>query len=142
MAVRTSAEAVEKIIEVDELITDLDPFILSANKLVTKFCASEDYDDEELEMIERWLAAHFYAIRDPRITQEAIGPIRENKQVQLGLHFNVTTYGQHALVLDYHGGLATLQKNITKGTKTPQVGAYWLGGSPSEIEDILRDIEV
>jgi hypothetical protein len=64
---RTTEAAVKLIIKVNETATpSLTPFIDAANMLVTKLCTSDDLDDDQLEIIERWLAAHFYAIRAPR----------------------------------------------------------------------------
>jgi len=50
MAVRTTAEAVGGIIEVDATIS-LTPFIEVANALVTEHCSTDDYDATRLELI-------------------------------------------------------------------------------------------
>ena len=74
MAVRTTFDAVALIAEVDtDVSADLAPFIETANYLVTQLCASATklvnevetpfYDDVALELIERWLSAHFYHVR-------------------------------------------------------------------------------
>lgn len=125
---RTTAVAVKAIIEVDEDISDdLAPFIETANELVTELCAPvATYTSTRLELIERWLAAHFYAIRDPRAASENASGVGASYQHQVGLNLNVTTYGQQAMILDTAGALAVLNKSTTDG-KRRAVGALWLG---------------
>lgn len=126
MAVRTTDELVRGIIETEVSISDLTPFIQSASMLVDKFCEGVGYQEQELEMIERWLSAHFYAIRDPRRSAESAGSVAESYQYRLGLHLQVTTYGQMAMILDYNGGLAALNASIEDG-KTGPPDIAWLG---------------
>ena len=59
MAVRTTAAAVQGIIEHDATIP-LTPFIEAASALVTQCCTDLDtaYVAAQLELIERWLSAH------------------------------------------------------------------------------------
>ena len=116
MAVRTTQELVQGIIEADlDTWPDLTPFIEAASQLVDDVCTSSGYSDPKLERIERWLAAHFYAIADPRFLREevstSITSIIESK-VDLGL--DVTRYGQMAKVLDTEGSLAALD-NLASG---------------------------
>lgn len=130
---RTTYAQVAEIIEIDATITtDAAPFIATANALVTRVCADkldEDgtayYTDDDLELIERWLAAHFYAIRDPRYASEAAGSVNASYQYKVDLHLAVTTYGQQAMMLDTAGGLAALSKG-----KRRRVGASYLGTDP------------
>ncbi len=123
---RTTVELVQGIIEVDDTI-GLDPFILTANQLVTECCVAAGYADERLELIERWLAAHFYAIRDLRVAQEQAGPVNESFQYRVGLNLNVTVFGQQALALDTAGTLAILSKRTEEGKGVPKVGVTWAG---------------
>lgn len=131
---RTDADAVGGLLEVDVDI-DLDPFIESANFLVTKVCVVADsgYDDVQLEIIERYLAAHFYGLRDPSRTQEQIDVVRdmfETNKVDLGLQ--LTRWGQQALRFDTNGYLAALD-NAVKDVTKPLPGGLrnrsimWLG---------------
>lgn len=126
---RTTQAAVEAIIEVDEdAVADLTPFIDAANELVTEICAPvATYTAARLELIERWLAAHFYAVRDPRVASEGVKGVTASYQHRVGLHLAVTTYGQQAMLLDTNGGLAALSKRMEEGTVTPTVGVTWLG---------------
>lgn len=131
---RTTSAAVEAIIDVDVEI-DLTPFIEVANSLVTEKCASalnEDgdayYDAARLELIERWLSAHFYAIRDPRVSSEQAGSVGASYQNRVDLGLDQTTYGQQAKILDTAGGLASLDIMAKKGKS--RVKGYWLGRDP------------
>ena len=109
MARVTDAE-VREIIEIDSSITDLTPFITPANLIVTKECTDSSLDAAQLKEIERWLAAHFVAIRDMRSAREQAGQVSIGYQWKLGLNLQVTMYGQQAIMLDTSGALANLNK--------------------------------
>jgi len=139
MTVRTSKTNVEAIIELDpEVVPDdaaLLPFITIANELVTESCTGDNapstaYTDERLELIERWLTAHFYTNRDPRAANEKIGPIGNAFQSKVDLGFDTSHYGQSAIRLDTNGGLAKLNNDMKKGK--PRVGMAWLGTDPDD----------
>lgn len=130
MATRTNSALVEAIIEVDVTI-DLAPFILTASELVTELCVPAGYTDIRLELIERWLAAHFYAVRDPRATDEKAGSVGASYESKVDLNLNLTRYGQQALVLDTKGGLAALNRSASlAGGGRRTVGVTWLGSEP------------
>jgi len=96
------------IIDVDSTITDLTPFITIANLLVTEKL-STIHSDDMLKEIERWLAAHFVAIRDPRAKSESIGGISISYGGNMnGEGLRSTLYGQQVLALDFSGTLAKL----------------------------------
>lgn len=123
MAARTTVELVGGIIELDDAI-DLSPFIEAAAALVD----SIEEDDEDniltptrLELVERWLSAHFYAIRDPRPTSERAGPVSASYQSQVGFGLKLSHYGQMAIVFDATGTLKALSNGLTKAT------VAWLG---------------
>jgi len=119
---------VGKIIEVDATITsDLAPFIETANLLVTKICTSASYTDEDLELIERWLSAHFYAVRDPRPSSERAGAVGANYQHAVALNLAVTTYGQQAMLVAYMGELSALNRRATQGKVRVTPGVSWVG---------------
>jgi hypothetical protein len=122
---RTTTDVVAQIIEVDSAI-DVEPFIEIANELVTEACGDAGYSDTRLELIERWLAAHFYAIRDNRVATEGAGTVNTTYQFRVGLNLNVTIYGQQALVLDTKGLLAALSKQAETG-ESKRPGLMWLG---------------
>ena len=135
---RTTASEVQTIIETDPSIivvdADLDPFIAVANELVTELCTGTAgptpvYTATRLELIERWLSAHFYAIRDPRTTSESAG-VSASYESQVDLGLALSRYGQQAKLLDTHGGLASLDNQTKKGL-TRTVGVTWLGTAPT-----------
>ena len=125
MAVKTTITAVGLIIEIDSAI-DLTSFIETANALVTECCSEDDYDDTRLELIERWVSAHLYTIRDARAESEKAGSVSEKKQSKVDLGFDTSHYGQTAMRLDTAGGLAALNTQMKKQGKRP-VGITWLG---------------
>ena len=112
---------------------DLMPFITSANELVTEVCAAPGvYSSGRLELIERWLAAHFYHILDPQASQETVGAIQATLDTKTDLGLNVTKYGQQAMRLDTGGYLAAMDNAMKTVTKTlpgggKKVGVTWLG---------------
>lgn len=113
MAIRTTEEAVGKIIELDAAI-DLTPFMESANNLVDQVCLDSDYSDATLELIERWLSAHFYAIRDPRAIQESVKGISQQFSDPTKPGLSSTLWGQTAMALDTAGNLAAVDDGLKK----------------------------
>jgi len=125
MALRTTAELVAGIIEVDEDIS-LTPFMNAANELVTELCAGvSSYSTTRLQTIETWLSAHFYAIRDPRLVSEKASKVASTNQSKVDLAFDNSHYGQMAMGLDTNGGLASLNKRMKMGGGVPSL--TWLG---------------
>jgi len=124
MAIRTTSEAVELIIETDVDIS-LDPFIETGSALVDwldEKGAPDYHTDTMLELIERWLSAHFYAIRDPRRSLEAVRGIQEQFAIKVGLGLDQTPYGQQAIILDTSGALDRLNDG-----KTGKPAMFWMG---------------
>ena len=137
MAIRTTALAVEGILEESPSLT-LTPFIEAASYLVDKVCATATDDDgtayytaTDLELIERWLSAHFYHVAATRANREEAGSVAETKRSKVDLGLNLTHYGQHAMLLDVAGGLATLDE---MGIRLGLATVTWLG-TPDEEED-------
>ena len=129
MAYRVTAEEVSQIIEVDSGITTLTPFIATANDLVTELCSGSGYSVTKLALIELWLSAHFYAVRDPRLSSEKAG-VDVAYQHKIDMRLAVTTYGQQAMLIDTAGSLAALNERTGKGART--VGVVWLGTDLSD----------
>jgi len=117
---RATAELVAEVIEVDPAI-DLDPFILTASQLVDLVEANSDLSTAVLQNIERWLAAHFYTLRDPRTTSERAGSVMENYQSSVGPGLATSHYGQAAMALDTSGTL----RNLSRGKR--QASMFWAG---------------
>lgn len=128
---RTTAELVAGIIQVDATIP-LDPFILTANELVTEKCGAlvPPYTDVRLELIERYLSAHFYTLRDPRTTEETAGPVRAEYQSAVALGLQTSHYGQTALQLDTSGALAALNHFSNTGPGKRTISVYHAARNP------------
>jgi hypothetical protein len=134
MAIRTTDAAVRGIIET-VVTTSLVPFMTAANELVTELCApvlatdgvTPYYTAARLELIERWLSAHFYTNLDPRAVSEKISVISERFQSKVDLNLATSHYGQTAMILDTKGGLARWNEDIKKGIKRIDARIKWLG---------------
>lgn len=130
---RTTAAAVAALAEdgsIDAAVVP--PFLETANRLVTKLLATKDLlDDTDLELIERWLAAHFYKSAIMEASSETVEGVSEAKQYRLGLVLLSTMWGQQACILDITGTLAAYSKAVEQG-KAGRVKATWLGKEPTE----------
>lgn len=131
---RTTATAVRGIAKIKRSIedSDLDPFIEAANAIVTKVCLDSDYTDPELELIERWLSAHFYHVFDPRRNQERADVVSAFYEGKSGMGFDFTRYGQMAKRLDTAGNLAILDANCAAGRRPITPTLTWLGRTEEE----------
>ncbi len=133
MAVRTTATDVEELLAAnwdDE--TSVTPYIQTANMLVNRVVVLAArlpspivFTAAELELIERWLAAHCYCQTDMLYQSKSTGGASASFQGQTAMHLESTRYGQMAMDLDYSGVLATINKR-----QVAQM--YWLGKPPSE----------
>lgn len=135
MAVRTTAGAVEAICEVEPTIS-LTPFIETANSVVTRVCVKTptSYTSVELELIERWLSAHFYCTRDPKTIFEMAGAVAARYEGKVDLNLNNTRYGQQAMLIDTEGGLAALNREVgRKGVGRVRVN--WVGTDSDEDDE-------
>lgn len=145
MPIRTTVEKVTGIVEVCDDI-DVDPFIEAAAFLIDKIVEPSStstvyppvvvYDEMDLELIERWLAAHFYTIRDNRIDTEKVDTASEKLRYKVDLGLDQTQYGQKAKLLDVNGALArwdskSKQKTAdADATTTRTASVRWAGGKP------------
>lgn len=130
---RATLALVQGVIEVDDdLIPDeaaMLPFITLANELVTEVCTGTAgptvaYSTERLELIETWLAAHFYTNLDPRAVSESAG-VSASYQSRVDLGFDTSHYGQTAMRMDTNGGLARLNQEAKNGKR--RIKVTWLG---------------
>lgn len=142
---RTTYDAVAELAEVDTTITTtLAPYIESASWMVETHLTPilhpttglAFYDDTALELIERYLAAHFYVLRDPHRSSESAG-VSESYQRVINMFFDQSVYGQHAKLLDYSGTLAALQERTEDGKSMAgpfqqQFTLEWLGKQRGE----------
>lgn len=131
---RTTAEAVQTLLgEAYQTAYPVTSVITTANLVVTKNCTDTAFTTDELEIIERYVAAHLYCISHPRATQEKAGSVSENKQHVEGLGFNATEFGQQALLLDWSGALAALNTSAGKGLRR-SVSLTWAGKENPVVE--------
>lgn len=105
---------------------DLSAYIEAAEMLVNARCVGlvvggKSYSDAELVIIEKWLAAHFFACENPRLRQEIIGRSSETILTKNDLGLKLTHEGQQVMVLDYLGGLVGL------GADRKKIKITWLG---------------
>lgn len=118
MAIRTTSDAVKAIIETDDDVSeDLAPFIETASFLVDSYCEPEGGSATELELIERWLSAHFYAQRDPRAASEGVSSVNVSYQTSVKVGLANTHYGQMAMRIDTSGALAAMDKGAEDGSE-------------------------
>jgi hypothetical protein len=132
MAWRTTEEQVREIIDTDVSLS-IAPFIDQASALTDKVSAADttgELGTDLLLMIEKNLAAHFYAFRDPQYTSKSTGGASGSFQGQTGLGLNATYWGQTAMLLDVTGYLTELNM-----ATRPKASLTWLGKPPSEQTD-------
>lgn len=122
--------------------TDFTWYIATAEDFVTRVLtcpldANCKYPDSTLQLIELWLAAHFWATDWGQLQEERIGDAIERKSPPVyGVQaLQGTTYGKTALMLDTGGYIAailntqaTVMTNLPAGRK---VGIFYLGGRAS-----------
>jgi len=126
------------LIEVNSQIP-LTGFINTAN-LLTTWLSECDTDSElsaaELTQIEAWLAAHFYAQRDPQYQVKKTGNASATFQGSTGMHLDGTWWGQQAMMLDTTGCLARRNEEVKTGRKR-KAGVLWAGLAPSNQTDYV-----
>jgi hypothetical protein len=129
---RTTPEAVGEVLGEDwDGLRSLTPFIDTAALLVTRVatCAVQrgtPLGVEELEIIERWLSAHFYTMSDKALVSKNSADAGGAFHGQTAMYLEASLYGQTAVGFDITGCLLSLTKPQTKS-----VGAFWLGKPPS-----------
>lgn len=136
MAIRTTPALVKGI-----LLNDYDtrrepalsPFIDTANMMVNRLSTLASNNGTpltttELELIERWLSAHFYKVSDRGYAEKQTDQARGRYHGQTAKNLEFTPYGQMALVIDHTGLLGTISEGV--------VGSIgWLGKTESESLD-------
>lgn len=111
----TSAQ-VEAIIDTDR---DCDPFIATAQLIVTEELADSTLSDDRKDQIVLYLAAHFVCLAEEAggLRRQRMGESDESYRVpgDKDTGFAFTRYGQQAILLDTTGRLASIGAN--KGVK-------------------------
>lgn len=99
---RTNATKVRKIAEQARQLSnaDVDGYIEVASTAVDEFCLGVGYSDARLEMIERYLAAHFMYIDLRRPMDEQVGASRNRYETELGRGLALTEHGQQVQFWD------------------------------------------
>lgn len=134
MAIRTTADLVKAVLLRDYDSRNnpgLDVFILTASVLVDDLVTDDEnglVTDTRAELIERWLAAHYYKQSDQALASKSTDGSGGSYQGQTGKGLEGTKYGQTAISIDPTGYLAA----IVSGAGTVEVGGIWLGKSASE----------
>ena len=130
----TNAAAVQAIIDYDTtLITSIASFITDASDLVEEVIGTS-LGNTMKEKVERYLAAHFIAITDPRVENEKVKTLSVTYQVKLSEGLGITHYGTMAMMFDTSGKLSAWNQNMIKGNKqTPSV--TWLGTDLQSLTD-------
>lgn len=137
MAVRTDSDAVKKVLapgrDYDTRKNpDLTPFIDTAAALVDD-CVAMAADkgvplaSARQELIERWLAAHYYKQSDLAFASKSTEGASASFGGQLGMGLKGTRYGLTALQLDTTGCLAVVAEGEPK-----IAGGFWAGTTDSE----------
>lgn len=123
---RTNANAVRDLLGNQyDGSSSLIPFIDTASVIVTRVVAcatkkSVTLSTEEQELIERYLAAHFYGNKDQFYSSKSTAGASASFMGQTGMRLDGSNYGQTAQTLDPSGCLAAL----SKGAKA---SIMWLG---------------
>jgi hypothetical protein len=126
MSVRTTESAVRGILVGHyDGSTGLHPFIDTATVLVDRIVTA-DVDGimtaAALELVERYLAAHFYAHADQIAQSRSTGAASGQFGGQTAMGFDATLYGQTAKRLDATGLLVNLDQPLR-----PKAGCSWMG---------------
>lgn len=138
---RTSAAAVKAILlpgkDYDnDQAADLTPFIDTASAMVDDVVACISAKGgmaltaARLELIERWLAAHYFKVSDKPYSSRSTEGASGGFDGQTAMYLESTLYGQTALRLDSSGCL-----DAAGGKEVKTAGAAWLGRPPSEQTD-------
>lgn len=137
---------VGQVIEVDPAIL-LDPFIDFAHELVSELCENSGYTTNRKTYIETWLAAHFYAIRDPQVVTDNVGQLQTQFRSKVDYRLKLTHEGQQAILLDTAGKLAALDntlqtvKTILPPSTSGRSAVTFLGVPTSQQQSIMDDFE-
>lgn len=134
---RVKIHDVKNIIDTGLGDEDIGAFINVAHRVVVDRLTGQGVSEDTLFEIERWLSAHFLAIRDRQVESEKIGNEYSAKyQGKTGMFLSATLYGQMAQDLDTSGKLKEAGKAKANfdvhGTNDPQVVGPWK-------DSLLRD---
>lgn len=133
---RTSTAAVEGILLADyDGESDLAPFIDTATVMVDRVAAcatrkGQTLTAAELELVERWLAAHYYANSDKPYASKTTERASATFHGRTSMYLEATLYGQTAARVDPSGCLQAVA-----GQERKVASAFWVGKPRSEQTD-------
>lgn len=119
MAIRVTTDEVEEIIDTRLSEARITVCIETASNLVDTQCEGEGLSDTTLKSIERWLAAHFVAVVEPRIEREKADVVSASYVHSVDLYLASTVWGQQAMLLDTSGNLSDLNDGVKNGNLSP-----------------------
>ena len=130
MALRAGSDEWRDLIDDDADITG-SPFHLVANALTDKVASNDTLGlmtTDLLLHLEKWLAAGYYALRDPLLSDEKAGEAAGRYEIgEQGLGpFEANRYLKMAMGIDVTGYLAQLNSQAKLGGSL-EVGMTWLG---------------
>ena len=110
MPTRTDSAAVCAVLDTTLNDDEVEPFIQTANLMVTEYLAGSDcsLSDDMLKEIETYLAAHFVTLRDRVVQREAADGVSFDYQGATDMGLDSSGYGQTAQILDSCGKLSQL----------------------------------
>jgi len=124
MAARVQSADVKVIIDTD--LNDLSAFITAASVQVDVIAALGILTTASLKEIERWLSAHYVAIRDRQVSKVTMLDTSHTYDGKTGTGLGSTLWGQQALLMDTTGTLASGSKR--RATMT-YIGGYAENGT-------------
>lgn len=105
--------------------------IETANVVVTAVCEQNTqgivYNVGLLELIERWLSAHFYCIQNPQRRFSSVGKVQESTDSKVDIGLDQTRFGQMAKSIDHHGLLAQHDFNTNNPQIPIKTKMFWAG---------------
>lgn len=117
---RTNATDVKAILGSTLADATVESYITGANLTVTNLLTGKGLDDDTLEEIERWIAAHLIAVTRERTSKkEGAGGAFIEYTGEWGAGLSSTSYGQMSMMLDTTGTL----KEFDKGKKSISIQA-------------------
>ena len=125
---RVTVNEVHEVVDTELEYDQVTACIAAANVIVSRTCAASTNPSltaAELKEIERWLAAHFVCIRDPRELRSSLHDAEAwffpaAVTTAWGKGLNLTPYGQQAIALDFSGQLANLSKQRASFRVSPR----------------------
>lgn len=122
---RTTKEKVKNIIEVPEALTDqmIEAFIDDASLIVTEALTGKGLTEGRLELIERYLTAHYATLLTERggLVSSEVDDVRDTYGgPKDGVGLAMTRYGQQAIAFDSSGTLKAMAIDPTKSGMNAQ----------------------